>query len=269
MMTEHILSGIYIYPIKSASGLLVKEAEVEERGLKYDRRWMIVDADGKFISQRTHPEMSLLSVGILGDGLVVSHKTKNYEPLFIPFDIDVEYLREVEIWDDKCSAVLVSNSADCWFSKVLNIPCQLVYMPDESNRLVDSKYSTGKEIVSFADAYPFLLTGQSSLDDLNSKLNIPVSMNRFRPNLVFNGGTPFIEDSWKKFEIGSVTFFPVKPCARCSVITVNQETGLHGKEPLNVLSSYRTVGNKILFGQNLIHNGKGKIRINDSLKILE
>ncbi len=268
-MTEFVLSEIFVYPIKSASGISLKESYVGEKGLKMDRRWMLVDEEGKFISQRTHPELSLISVNIENDGLRVKHKIKNYGDLFIPFEIDEEYIREVEIWNDKCQAVLVSNAADCWFSKVLGIPCQLVYMPDNSVRTVDQKYSSGDKTVGFADGFPFLLIGQSSLDDLNSKLEILISINRFRPNLVFKGGEPFIEDSWKEFKIGSVTFFPVKPCARCTIPTVNQETGDKGKEPLVTLSSYRKKNNKVLFGQNLVHEGRGIIKVGDPLFLIE
>ena len=268
-MTEFILSEIFVYPIKSASGVSLKESYVGEKGLEMDRRWMLVDDGGKFISQRTHPEMSLVSVKIEKEGLVVKHKYKNYDELFIPFDIDEEYKREVEIWNDKCQAVLVSNAADCWFSKVLNIPCQLVYMPENSKRTVDQKYSVGNKTVGFADGFPFLLIGQGSLDDLNSKIEIPVSINRFRPNLVFTGGEPFVEDSWKEFKLGTVTFFPVKPCARCTIPTVNQETGERGIEPLVTLSSYRKENNKVFFGQNIVHEGSGIIKVGDPLIIIE
>ncbi len=266
-MPEYKLSEIYVYPIKSAGGIPLKEASVEERGLKYDRRWMLVDAEGKFISQRTHPELALISVSIENDGLIAVHKTKNYGNLFIPFDCEEEFSKEVEIWDDKCSAVFVSNAADCWFSKVLNTPCQLVYMPENSERIVDEKYSSEKKIVGFADGYPFLLIGQSSLDNLNSRLEHHVPMNRFRPNLVFTGGKPFEEDTWKEFKIGEITFYTAKPCSRCVIITVDQDTGIREKEPLNTLSAYRKQEYKILFGQNLVHSGKGLIRINDSLEI--
>jgi len=266
---DFILSEIFVYPIKSASGVYLQEAKVGEKGLELDRRWMLVDQKGKFISQRTHPELSLVSVNIENEGLVVKHKYENYDKLFVPLDIDEEYTRDVDIWNDKCAAILVSDAADCWFSKILGIQCQLVYMPDNSIRFVDPKYSLGDKTVGFADGFPFLLIGQSSLDDLNSRLENRISINRFRPNLVFTGGEPFIEDTWKEFKIGAVTFFPVKPCARCTVPTVNQEIGKRGNEPLATLSSYRVENNKIFFGQNLVHEGRGIIKVNDPLKIIE
>jgi hypothetical protein len=268
-MTEFVLSEIFVYPIKSASGISLKESYVGEKGLEMDRRWMLIDEKGKFISQRTHPELSLVSVNVENNGLRVKHKIINYDDLFIPFDVDEEFSIDVEIWNDKCQAVLVSNAADCWFSKVLGIPCQLVYMQDNSVRTVDQKYSSGDKTVGFADGFPFLLIGQSSLDDLNSKLERPISINRFRPNLVFKGGEPFIEDSWKEFKIGSVSFYTVKPCARCTIPTVNQETGDKGKEPLITLSSYRKKNNKVLFGQNLVHEGSGIIKVGKPLFLVK
>jgi len=266
---DFILSEIFVYPIKSVSGISLNEAYIGEKGIEKDRRWMIINEEGKFLSQRTYPELSLVYVNIENDGLVVKHKYKNYDELFIPFEADEEYTRDVEIWNDKCGAVLVSNAADCWFSKVLGIPCRLVYMPDNTKRIVDPRYSDGNKTVGFADGFPFLLIGQSSLDDLNSKLELPININRFRPNLVFTGGEPFSEDLWKKFKIGSITFFPVKPCARCTIPTINQETGEKGKEPLVTLSSYRMKNNKVYFGQNLVSEGSGIIKVGDPLFVIK
>ncbi len=266
-MAEIILSEINVYPIKSAAGISLKNAKVGEKGLEFDRRWMLVDEKGKFISQRSYPDLSLVTVNIEKEGLTVKHKVKNYGNLFIPFEIDEEHQKEVEIWNDKCFAVPVSNAADCWFGKVLGMPCQLVYMQENSKRMVNPKYSVGKETVGFADGFPFLLIGQSSLVNLNSKLKKPVEMNRFRPNLVFTGGEPFIEETWIEFKIGPITFYPVKPCARCVITTVDQDTAERGSEPLATLSTYRKKNNKVLFGQNLIHRGSGIINVGDALLI--
>ena len=142
-------------------------------------------------------------------------------------------------------------------------------MPDESFRRVSPKYSSNNEIVSFADAYPFLIIGQQSLNDLNSRLEEKVPMNRFRPNFVFDGGEPFDEDKWKKFKIGDIIFEAVKPCSRCVTTTINQETGEMKQEPLKTLSQYRTKDNNVYFGQNLIHNKAGKVAVGDSIEILE
>lgn len=261
------LSRIFIYPIKSLGGISVQSAKVEERGLQHDRRWMLIDNNNKFITQRTFPQMSLLNVEVSKKGLEVSHKIKSIEKLFIPFD---NYGSEINVtvWDDNCLAKTTSKEIDDWFSEALEISCKLVYMPETTERKVDPKYVDDKKIVGFADGYPFLIIGQSSLDFLNSKLDIPILMNRFRPNLVFSGGKPHDEDKWKQFKIGSAIFNAVKPCSRCVLTTVNQETGVKGKEPLATLSKYRSEGNKVLFGQNLICTKTSRISVGDKIEIL-
>ena len=269
-MPKYFLSEINIYPIKSLGGISLKSSKIESRGLQYDRRWMLIDENNEFMSQRKFSEMSLLKVQVFANGISINHKQKNFDSLFIPFNLyDDESSIEVKIWDDIVSASLVSNSADCWFSKVLRTPCRLIYMPDNSIRNVDMKYAQQNEIVSFADGYPFLLIGQASLDELNSKLEIPVPMNRFRPNLVFTGGNSFDEDKWKKFKISETIFNVVKPCARCTIPTVDQETGIQNSEPLKTLAKFRTVNNKVLFGQNLLHEGFGEINLGDEVEVLE
>lgn len=268
-MPKFILSEINVYPIKSLSGVSLETAKVEKRGLQLDRRWMLVDEKMNFISQRAYPQMSLIRVEIGVNGLKVSHKKYFGENIFVPFNNSFEEEIEVKIWDDLCEAKALNKNFGSWFSKILGIKCRLVFMPDDSIRKVDPKYSSGDEIVGFADAYPFLLIGQSSLNELNYKLEKPIPMNRFRPNLVFTGGESFIEDRWKKFRIGNVEFECVKPCARCTVTTVNQDTSEVGKEPLATLSLFRKFGNKVLFGQNLIHAGEGNISIGDELEVIE
>ena len=268
-MQKFILSEINVYPIKSLGGVSLKIAKVEKRGLQLDRRWMLVDEKMKFISQRAYPQMSLLRVEIGVNGLKISHKKDFGEIIFIPFNNSFEEEIEVKIWDDFCKAQAMAESYGRWFSKILGIKCMLVFMPDDSLRRVDPRYSSGDEIVGFADAYPFLLIGQSSLNELNSRLEKRIPMNRFRPNLVFTGGESFIEDKWEKFRIGNIEFECVKPCARCTVTTVNQDTSEVCKEPLATLSLFRKFGNQVLFGQNLIHAGEGNISIGDELEVIE
>lgn len=268
-MTDYILSEINIYPVKSLSGISLDESEVTDRGLKYDRRWLLVDKYGKFLTQRVLPQMSLIKVNIDKYSLIFSHKQKDDASFSIPMESYSEEENEVIIWNDTVRAVYAGKEADEWFSAALDFKCRLVQMPDKSKRFVDKKYAVQNEIVSFADAYPFLLIGQSSLNDLNSRLEVKLPMNRFRPNLVFTGGKPFDEDKMKRFKLNDITFFPVKPCARCVVTTVNQETGTKEKEPLETLASYRTQNNKVLFGQNLLHKGRGKIKVGSRLEEIE
>jgi uncharacterized protein YcbX len=267
---KHILSDIYIYPIKSLGGIRITEAMVEKRGLQYDRRWMLVDATGCFMSQRKYAQMALLKVELLPNGIRVSHKTKAVEPLIIPFEANDEKSLLVTIWDDVCFAFQVTPEANAWFSEVMEISCKLVYMPENAMRHVDPNYARPKDVVSFADAYPFLIIGQESLNDLNSRLKEPVPMDRFRPNFVFTGGTAFEEDSWTEFKIGETTFFPVKPCSRCVLTTINQENAQKSEEPLKTLATYRTRNNKVMFGMNLIHNVIGNVvKVGQEIEVID
>lgn len=267
-MRKLFLSEIYIYPVKSLGGINLKISEVEPRGLKYDRRWMLVDEKREFLTQRINPQMALISVGIKDNKLEFNHKTTGSSFSLNLVEVTNNEM-EVIIWNDKVIANIVSEKANEWFSDTLRIKCRLVYMNDNTIRPVDKNYSHNNEVVNFADAFPFLIIGQSSLDDLNTRLQTKLPMNRFRPNLVFNGGEPFAEDRIKCFSIGNITFYPVKPCARCVVTTIDQETGIKSEEPLRTLSTYRTFNNKINFGQNLIHKGTGIISVGDELKIIE
>ncbi|WP_026464050.1 MOSC domain-containing protein [Adhaeribacter aquaticus] len=263
------LSQINIYPIKSLGGISLTSSLVEPRGLQYDRRWLLVDATGEALTQRTLPEMALLQVQLLPNGLQVSHKTKSLEAIFIPFEPITSQPLWVRIWDDTCLAQEVAPTVSDWFSEVLQKSCKLVYMPEKSKRQVDLTYARAGEIVSFADSFPILLIGQESLVDLNNRLPEPVPMDRFRPNLVVTGSFPYAEDNWKDFTINSFPFKVVKPCARCSLTTIDQQTGQKSKEPLRTLATYRNSNNKILFGQNVLPLSPGAtIQVGDQLEIL-
>ncbi len=249
------ITGIFIYPVKSLRGIARTSAKLEKRGFQYDRRWMLVDSAGVFISQREIPEMALLTTEITDTHLVIRHATKSFEPLFVPLQAPThaEPLR-VQVWDDTCDALAMSATADKWLTKALQATCRLVYMPDDSLRHTDPTYTQPTDIVSFADGYPILIIGEASMADLNQRLNEPVQMNRFRPSLIFSGGTPFAEDNWHTFQIGNLSFRGTKPCGRCIMTTINQETAEVGSEPLKTLASYRLAGKKILFGMNVCWN---------------
>lgn len=267
-----LLSEIFIYPIKSLGGISLQESFVELRGLKFDRRFMIVDSNGVFITQRKYPQMALLKTEIVNDELIVYHLKYN-QSITIPLEVN-EYNKNkklsVIIWDDKCEAIVVSDEADRFFSDLIGIKCHLVYMSEDEKRVVDPerKYVKDDHLVSFADGYPFLIIGQSSLDELNNRLPKPLPINRFRPNFVFTGGKAFEEDHWDYFLIGNTKFRAVKPCARCVITTTDQQTAERTSEPLKTLSTFRKVGNKVLFGMNLISYGTGKVKIGDCINLL-
>lgn len=260
------VSGLFIYPIKSLGGIALSTAVVTDRGLRFDRRWMLVDAGNGFITQRTVPSMALIRIALAPEGLHVT-SILHPEPLFISFEDRLPELADVYIWEDTCRAQYVSAQADRWFSAALGITCRLVLMPEETRRITDPAYAPEGGITSFADAFPFLLIGETSLTDLNRRLEQAVPMDRFRPNIVFTGGNPYQEDTLQEFFIRDIRFRGVKLCARCPIPTIDQKTGERGKEPLRTLARYRMANNKVYFGQNLIHHGLGEIAVGDELII--
>jgi uncharacterized protein len=260
------VSELFVYPIKSMAGIPVNKAWVTDRGFEYDRRWMLVDENNRFISQREVPEMALMKIKISDQGLDVTYQPKS-SSIIIPFEPQTDEFAEVTIWDDTCPGQFVSREVDKWFGDMLGIHCRLVYMPDGSIRPTDPKYTPDGHVTSYSDGYPFLIIGQAALDDLNSRLAEPLPMNRFRPNIVFTGGDPFSEDLMHSFTISDIQFHGIKLCARCPIPTIDQETLAKGKEPLKTLARYRFRDNKIFFGQNLIHEGSGEISIGDLIEV--
>ncbi len=262
------VSELFIYPIKSLGGTALSSATVTDRGFQYDRRWMLVDEQHNFITQRAFPEMALLQVSIAADGLSVQHKITG-DAISIPFVPATNATAMAQIWNDTCLVQFVSDKANQWFSSMLSIPCRLVFMPDTSNRKVEEAYAFNNEINSLSDGYPFLLIGQPSLDDLNDRLTEPLPMNRFRPNIVFTGGRAFIEDCLKHVTINGINFYGVKLSSRCQITTINQDNGVIAKEPLKTLALYRRKNNNVYFGQNLLHQGKGIVQVGDEIIVQE
>lgn len=245
----------------------MEESYAYTPGFSYDRRWMLVDSSHSFLSQRAHPKMALLQTSLDHSGLFVRLKYSPETLIHIPFDAILSQYKMVRVWDDWVEACPVIPEISGWFQHHLGLACELVYMPASTRRLISAKYAVNQEYVSFADAMPYLLIGQASLEDLNSRLDQPVPMDRFRPNLVIEGSRPYEEDSWDKIRIGEVVFKLTKPCARCVLTTVDQQTAARGKEPLLTLSRYRTKNNKVLFGQNLICLSEGKVKVGDEVVI--
>ncbi|MCF2442614.1 MOSC domain-containing protein [Dyadobacter sp. CY345] len=264
-----VLSEIWIYPVKSLAGIRLSEAQVQEKGLQHDRRWMITDPFGRFITQREFPKMAMLEVSVEENSLLISNKLIPDNRISVPFEPVSAIPIAVTVWDDTVDAVTVSDDVDKWLSEQLELDVRLVMMPEKTERKADPKYAKNNENVSFADGFPFLLISQASLDDLNSRLEEPIVMQRFRPNFVVTGTSAFAEDYWKSFQIGDLSFDIVKPCARCVLTTIDPETGVKGKEPLKTLATYRRVNNKILFGQNLVTKNHGLVKQGDEILLTE
>lgn len=270
-MSSRILTEIWIYPVKSLGGISLESAKPETRGLQYDRRWMLVDEQGRFVSQREIPEMALLGAAIESPYLRVFWKKNPAEKIDIPLEFNALEAPKlpVEVWGDSMMACMLASDINQWFSQQLGQNLRLVYMPDFTRRPADTRYAPAGQHVSFADGFPYLIIGQASLDALNSRLEQPVPMNRFRPNLVFSGGEAFEEDQWSIFNIGEQRFQGVKPCARCSIPTTDQDTATRAAEPIKTLSTFRNIEKKILFGQNVIWLGEleGWLQVGEEIQI--
>ncbi len=264
------VSSITIYPIKSTAGTSLNCADVERRGLSDDRRWLVVDARGEFMTGRKHPRMLLMAAAVRDRALSI--EAPGMPPLAIDDARGQGPASDVQIWRDRVSARAVAPEADAWLSDFLGVECQLVYMPSTFERAVDPDFARPGDSVSFADGYPLLLIGDASLADLNTRAPIEVEMRRFRPNVTVAGCAPFAEDIWRRIRIGDVIFEGPKLCDRCVMTTIDpQRAAVHpDKEPLRTLAGYRRHPQAgILFGLNLIPRSGGTISVGDPIEVLE
>ena len=261
------VSAIYIYPIKSCRGISVPSADVETRGLAEDRRFMLIDAKGRFVTQREHPRMALIDVQRDDGGYRVA--APGQPPLHVPRAARGGSERKVKIWRDTVQATLVGEEADVRFSQYLGFECRLVHMENHQHRPVTNESAAFDDEVSFADAAPLLLISTASLAELNGRLAAPVTMRRFRPNVVVDANTPFAEDAWKSIAIGAAELAVAWPCSRCVLTTIDPESGVWDSrgEPLETLKTYRRVGPHVMFGQNLIPRRFGAIRVGDAVRV--
>lgn len=262
-----VLASLCVYPLKGGRAIAAERWPLDAFGLRFDRRWMAVTPEGRAVTQRTHPRLALISPSLGADSLTL--RVPDGEPLVLPLEAPAAPRRDVRIWGDTVAATDLGDGAARWITGALGAPARLVHMPGDSVRQVNRAYGREGDRVGFADAYPVLLVAQGSLDDLNRRLERPVPMNRFRPNLVVEGVEPFAEDGWARIEIGGVPFDVVKPCARCTVPTVDQDTAERGQEPIRTLATFRRAGTDVYFGQNLIHRGVGDLTVGLELVVLE
>lgn len=259
----YAISQIFIYPVKSLAGISLTESNVDSKGLEYDRRWMLCDENNVFITQRNFSELALFktSFNTIKNGFIINYFNESFE---IPFEI-IGKEEPVKVWDDTCEAIEFTEGSK-WFSNALSAKIKLFYMPNFSKRLVDKQYAKNNETTSFSDGFPILLLGEQSLNELNNRLEQKIEINRFRPNIVFSGGNPFDEDNFKYFEINENLFYAAKPCGRCVVININQNSAESTPETLKTLATFRKENNKVLFGMNcLVVEIKDKIKIGQAL----
>ena len=261
------VSSLIYYPIKACRGLEIESAEVERMGLQHDRRMMVATPEGEFLTQRNHPRLALVTP-TLKDGVV-----ELAAPGFDSVRVAVQTTgtsQPVNIWKSEgVPAMDQGEEAAQWFSDWLGTSVRLVHIADGFQRRVNEKYAVNADDhTGFADGYPILLISEESLSDLNARLEIPVPMDRFRPNLVVRGGEPFAEDAWNRIQLGDVKLAVVKPCARCEVTTIDKVTLERRKEPLKTLGKYRKHELGAIFGQNVIPLNGGRLRLGMSVDVL-
>jgi uncharacterized protein YcbX len=262
------LAELHVYPLKGARGIALERSDVLAGGLRHDRRLMLLDAHGAFVTQRKHPRMTLVTTAFVDAGLAIT--TPNGGTFEIELAIGREAPRRiVRIWDDDVEAVEIGGAVAEALSDHLGERCALVAMPDDVVRPVEAPYGAPGDRVGFADAYPVLLATRASLADLNGRLDEPVPMSRFRPNLVIEGGEAFAEEAHARVRIGPLTFRMPKRCSRCAVTLVDQDTAAVGKEPLRTLARYRAVENNVYFAQNLIPDALGTLSVGDEVTYLD
>lgn len=272
------VSSLHVHPVKSCRGLAVLEMEVDRFGPVDDRRFLIVDASGRFLTQREWPRMAQIRVRSNGGNWTFSIDHHHLPPVDIPkHPPDGMAVREVTVWRDSVLAEDCGDAIAALLTGFLGAPVRLVRAGRDYKRVIPEKRTPdalkprGESLVAFGDAFPFLITSIASIGDLNSRLEVPVPMDRFRPNIVVTGCGPYEEDAWTRIRIGSVELHAAGPCERCVIITTDQHTGERAKEPLATLATYRRgPSGAVKFGQNFIHAVEnGTIRVGDTVTVLE
>ncbi|MEU6513798.1 MOSC N-terminal beta barrel domain-containing protein [Streptomyces sp. NPDC046978] len=276
-MSNPVLHSLHVHPVKALRGQAPHEAVVEPWGLAGDRRWALIDESGRVVTQREHPHLALAAAELLpGGGIRVS--APGLDPLTVAVPDPSGGTTTAKWAGEKIETVPAGHAADDWFSTYVGEDVSLVHLDDPAVRrpIDDPPFGRPGESVSLADGYPLLLTTISSLDALNSLIaqgdhaaEGPLPMNRFRPNVVVAGTQPWAEDDWTRIAVGEVVFRVAKVCGRCIVTTTDQATAERGREPLRTLARHRRVGGKPAFGQNLVPQSPGTIRLGDPVTILD
>lgn len=252
------LSGLFIYPIKGCGGVSLAHSELVARGLAFDRRFMLVDRAGAFITQREVAKLCLVRPELRGRTLALTAPAMR--ELELPLEPSGGAAQSYQVWGYTGSGWREPQGSR-WFSELLHDEVSLVFMPDSERRPVNPARARAGDIVSFADGYPLLAISEASLADLNRRLAEPLAMARFRPNLVIGDSEPYAEDHFHLVEVGGISLRGVKRCDRCVVTTIDPTTGEHGKEPLRTLAQYRREDGKVWFGMNLIPDACGTLRV--------
>ena len=260
------IDSLHIYPIKSCQGIDLRQAELVATGLQYDRHWMLVNPQGVFLSQRELPHMALIKTELTDSSLIVSDGRQ--QSLQIPIQASSSRRKSVQIWNDRCSAAIVSAEASRWFSNSLKTECELVFLPTTEQRLVDPEYAQNSQIVGFADGFPLLVVSKASIDLLNNKLGEQLDIGRFRPNIVLEGCPAHAEDDWSAIAIGDITIQLAKLCSRCVIPSIDQQNAQKHPGILKTLASYRRRDGKVYVGQNGLHDRHGLLKVGQTVDII-
>ena len=262
------LAEIHVFPVKAFAGQAPMHAEVEPCGLAGDRRWMVTDPDGRFLTQRAVARMALVQAVVIPAGIALS--LEGHGKLEVARPCISAAPVPVTVWRDTVPATDAGPHASAWLTDCLGVPARLVYLQDEAARACSSAAALPGETVSFADGFPVLLTSLGSLADLNARLAHPVPISRFRANLVVDAAPAWAEDTWRLIRIGSAVFRVAKPCDRCIVTTIDQATGERPQrlEPLRTLGQFRQDARGIMFGQNLVPVALGRVSVGDPVEVL-
>lgn len=264
------VTELFVYPLKGAAPVRLTAAALDAFGIRHDRRWMVVDDDGCFITAREQPRLLQIETSFDGDVPVLSSPRAG--ELRLDAHTAAQSARpagmRVRVWNDTVDAIDQGDAAAAFITNHLGFTARVMHMPATTLRQADRDYADAGDRVSFADGFPLLLVGQASLDELNARLAEPVPMQRFRPNVVVAGAAAHDEDEWRRIRIGAVECDVVKGCARCVVTTIDPATAVAAKEPLRTLATYRHAQGKVWFGQNLIHRGTSSVRVGDAVSVL-
>ena len=257
--------GLFIYPVKSLAGIAVNEVALDDFGPAFDRRWMIVDAAGRFVTQRDYPQLARIATAVEGNRVTVQIPDAGTYPLLAG-----DELLPVVVWRDQVAAIAEIGDASAALSAFCGEAFRFVYMPQSTFRRVDPERVPENRRVGFADGFPLLITNTASLDDLNARLAAPVDMRHFRPNIVIAGAEPWAEDRWSVLTVGELPLHLVKPCSRCVMTTVDPDTGIKAADmqPLRTLGQFRRTTDGVMFGINAVHDRQGVLKLGDPVTVI-
>ena len=266
------IGALFVYPVKSCRGIPLTEAHVERMGIRYDRQWMVVDENGMFVAQRSDGTGVAVASLCLVTTAIRGHMLRLEAPGIPPLDLLLVgapgATRSVQVWNSHTIGVDQGDEAAAWVSRFISRErpgrYRVVRMPDDERRMP----KRGESALAYGDGYPFLIVSSASLADLNTRLETPLPMDRFRPNIVLDGCTPYLEDQLDRLSMNGIRFAGMTLCLRCAITTTNQMTGERSKEPLRTLARYRRTPDGVVFARNYNHTGNGTLRVGDAVSVL-